>query len=632
MSQSPEQAPGYEAAHPDPKIEADRQLLKQAHREGTGSTLKAFVKLSGPGWLQSAITLGGGSLAGSLFLGVIGGYEMMWFQPLIMILGVIMLSAIAYVALSTGEKPFHAVNRHINPVLGWGWLIAAALANMVWAMPQFSLGTAALQQNLVPGLLGSDGTISGMSSNILCSVFFFIVAGAAVWYYDSGGKGIKVFEGIIKAMVAAIVISFFGVVIALTVAGNLPWGQIAAGFVPDLSLLFHPAEALRQAAEKTQNVEYWITETLSSQRDRMAATAATAVGINMTFLLPYSMLRKGWDSNFRGLASFDLGTGLFIPFILATSCVMIASAYQFHGQYNEGLLDESKATALTEKLRGGYHSNLDALITSQPKQMQPLGSEFKEQLLNSDAASMANKAKRIQQKHDSQGKVNAALGKLAYTGTGEADPLVSSDRKQQIRDAMPRPDKKMAAMLVKRDTFAFATALTQLFERGQLAQFVFGIGVVGMAISTIMVLMLINGFCLTEAFNLPLGGLGHRIGSIIPGITGALGFLIIWSTQGVSFAWLAIPTSVFGMALLPIAYLTFLLMMNSKSLLGEHRPEGGARLAMNIGLLAALFAAGVGAGYAVWSKVQWYGVGAVIAFIALALLVHVIRKARAGAA
>ncbi|MGC8846144.1 MAG: hypothetical protein ACP5QY_09875, partial [Candidatus Hydrogenedens sp.] len=60
--------------------------------------------------------------------------------------------------------------------------------------------------------------------------------------------------------------------------------------------------------------------------DVMISAAATAVGINMTFMLPYSMLRKGWDREFRGLAIFDLSTGLFFPFILATSCVVIASA------------------------------------------------------------------------------------------------------------------------------------------------------------------------------------------------------------------------------------------------------------------------------------------------------------------
>ena len=51
------------------KLEQDREILAAAQAEGRGATLKAWVKLSGPGWLQSAITLGGGSLAGALFLG-----------------------------------------------------------------------------------------------------------------------------------------------------------------------------------------------------------------------------------------------------------------------------------------------------------------------------------------------------------------------------------------------------------------------------------------------------------------------------------------------------------------------------------------------------------------------------------
>ena len=60
-----------------------------------------YAKISGPGWLQGAITLGGGSLAGALYLGVLSGYGFLWVQPLAMICGIIMLSAIAYVTLST---------------------------------------------------------------------------------------------------------------------------------------------------------------------------------------------------------------------------------------------------------------------------------------------------------------------------------------------------------------------------------------------------------------------------------------------------------------------------------------------------------------------------------------------------
>ena len=128
-------------------LAAERTLLAEASQKPLPARWGTYAKLSGPGWLQGAITLGGGSLAGSLYIGVIGGYELLWLQPLMMIFGVLMLSVIGYVTLSTGEKPFHAINKHINPVLGWGWLIAAMLANLVWAMPQFSLGTAAIQQN-----------------------------------------------------------------------------------------------------------------------------------------------------------------------------------------------------------------------------------------------------------------------------------------------------------------------------------------------------------------------------------------------------------------------------------------------------------------------------------------------------
>ena len=52
------------------KVRADEQLLLAARKRGTGATLRAFLRLSGPGWLQSAITLGGGSLASALYLGV----------------------------------------------------------------------------------------------------------------------------------------------------------------------------------------------------------------------------------------------------------------------------------------------------------------------------------------------------------------------------------------------------------------------------------------------------------------------------------------------------------------------------------------------------------------------------------
>ena len=79
-------------------------MIVDAQAKGAGATLGTYIKLSGPGWLQSAITLGGGSLAGSLFLGILGGTSMLWLQLVAIIMGVIMLSAISYITLSTGAS------------------------------------------------------------------------------------------------------------------------------------------------------------------------------------------------------------------------------------------------------------------------------------------------------------------------------------------------------------------------------------------------------------------------------------------------------------------------------------------------------------------------------------------------
>ena len=44
------------------------KLLEEAQNASFFKKIKIYTRLSGPGWVQSAITLGGGSLAGSLFL------------------------------------------------------------------------------------------------------------------------------------------------------------------------------------------------------------------------------------------------------------------------------------------------------------------------------------------------------------------------------------------------------------------------------------------------------------------------------------------------------------------------------------------------------------------------------------
>ena len=578
----------------------EQQIIEQAKAKGRFATTLAYIRLSGPGWLQSAITLGGGSLSSSLYLGVLAGFSLLWLQPVAMIIGVVMLSAIGYVALSTGEKPFRAINEHVSPVLGWGWLVATMMANCIWSLPQFALAARAFRQNLMPSVFGPEA-MGEHTANFIIVVAIALICLIMVYFYDSRGLGFKLFSILLKLMVAVIVLSFFGVVIYLSVKGKLPWGNIGGGLIPNVRLLWSPAASFDDALAKVAAIgpqfrDFWAGKIVAQQQDVLVAAAATAVGINMTFLLPYSMLKRGWNKHFRGLAVFDLSTGLFVPFILATGCVVIASASQFHTVPAPGLLGEKDAKG--------------QLITPDPNALKDFRSSALARIrfeINQDKNLTAEEKK----------SQIAALAKLT-----------DAERDKRI-EQLPRADREMAAMLVRRDNIHLAKSLSPLTGR-IMAHYVFGIGVVGMAISSIIILMLINGFCLTEIIGVEGKGLWYRVGCVIPAVGMAGPF--IW--RGAA-PYLAMPTSVFGFIVIPIAYTTFALVLNSKSLLGDNRPRGAKRWIWNLLMVVGLIPIMIGSVYMAWKHTKgsflgsgWFGVGAIIAFVAAALIVHFIRRAK----
>jgi len=631
----------------DPKVAADRQMLREARAEGKGSLFKAFVKLSGPGWLQSAITLGGGSLAGGLFLGIIAGTSLMWLQPLAMLMGIIMLSVIGYVTLSTGERPFRAINKHINPVLGWGWIVATMMANMVWCMPQFGLAMAALRGNLgVP------------FENWVLALGIAVLAVLVIWFYNSGSKGIHIFEILVKGVVALIVISFIGVVVAMTVTGDLQWGQIMRGFIPDLRLLSEPAPMLKESVARTgEFAAFWTEHIVREQRDVMITAAATAVGINMTFLLPYSMLARGWDKDFRGMAIFDLATGLFIPFILVTTCIVIAAAAQFHNQPASGVKGEtdpdgalmlgssytdSSYTGIVTKRMSEAGIDVAAIREAHTEYLKGLQDRRKDEEM-SDAefgdllieGSTMPEATRLA-REALRDRLGVERGDEAFIGAALATPVVRNGPLDQAMMELPEADREVAAAVTRRNAFDLAGSLEPLTGR-TVAHLIFGIGVVGVAFSSIIILMLINGFVFCEVFDRPGSPGLARTGSILVVIVGALGALFLWG--GAAQFWLAVPTSVFGMALAPIAYLAFFLMMNNSKLLGEYMPRGIKRFWWNALMAMALTLATVGASWAIWGRdgdipgtdiqIRWAAIGLIGFLVVLGLVIHFVRRAAA---
>ena len=274
--------------------------------------------MSGPGWLQGAMTLGGGSAGASLVAGYVAGYELLWVQPVAMACGVVMLSAIAYQVLSTGERPFDAIRLHIHPSVAWAWALASWISSIVWCFPQFSLAESSVED-----IVKVFNPAASYPPLIVSSIL--LVLGATVaWKYGRGGHVMRLYEMGIKFLVAGIIVCFMLVVLVLVAKGKVGFRDIAGGYS------FHyPSDP------KAMNV--------------LMAAFATAVGINMTFLFPYTLIARQWGKEHVRLARFDLGFSMLIPYVLATTFIIIASAYAFkvQGTVLEG---NPRATDLAEAL------------------------------------------------------------------------------------------------------------------------------------------------------------------------------------------------------------------------------------------------------------------------------------------
>lgn len=560
------------------RIERDRQMINDARARGKGPLFGVFLRLSGPGWLQSAITLGGGTLSNSLYLAVLTGFTFLWLQPVAMAVGIVMLSAIAYVTLSTGERPLRAINAHINPVLGWSWLLASMAANLVWSMPQFALGLAALTKMLFPQVLGLEGPF-GAQGRLVAALCILAVNITFLVLYSSGGRGMKIFETIVKCMVGLTVLCFFGVVFVVTKNGLADWREYMGGFIPRFNMMFEPGPKIIPFLEQVpeQFRAFWTGRILSDQRDFIISAFATAVGINMTFLFPYSMMRKGWDRDFRGLAIFDLSTGLFIPFLIATSCVVIAAGTQLHAKAQAGLVspydEQGNLIAVDAALKKGYDGILAA--------------------------------------------------RLLFEMGDEAFAALSSEELAARSEALPESEKVMAAMLVQRDAPQLAASLEPLTGT-TVSRYVFGIGILGMGISAATMLMIINSLCFCELLNRPAKGWPQIVGGAMTSIS--LFVMLTW--DGALMA-VATPTSVFCMTLLPLAYLSFFLLMNQKSVLKDAFPTGGKRILWNALMLVAVFCAFFGSIWGIDGKVGHFWTAAIIViFTVLVALGHFYRKSR----
>ena len=315
-----------------------------------------------------------------------------------------------------------------------------------------------------------------------------------------------------------------------------------------------------------------------------------------------------------------------IPYVLVTSCVVIAAAYSLHNKIDDSLASRDLATmqaspnyksvepillARVGKLSGesatstydDVASAVNAALAATPSVSET------EKLAIDNALNAATDAPAEEQKNALLGVARIAAGHGATRGRSAANPdladfpaVAALPNVRELGEAanLSVEEKRIALSLVKRDAFQLSSTLEPLLGK-TLANLVFGLGVLGMGFSTIIILMLINGYAFREMSGNPDGTAPFVIGCLVAGLSGA-SWVYLW--QGESRFWLTIFASNFGMMLLPIAYVTFFLMMNNKRILGDEKPTGGRMLIWNVLMLFSVIGAIVAAVSAIYGKMN----------------------------
>ena len=413
---------------PDPvALGKERAWLRRQSEAPRLVRWSAFLKKGGPGYLQSALTLGGGTAATMLFAGAAFGYGLLWVAPVSMLLGVVMMTAVAHQTLSTGERPFESMRRHAGPVFAWGFAGGAVFSSIIWHFAQYSLAAAVIKDMGASVGAGIPQALGGGA--VLAFAIFWSFA------YGKSSRALHFFESSLKVLVWGVVACFGWVVFKTGIVDPV---ALLKGFIP---FQFPKGTGGVQAATV------------------VVGGLAAAVGANMLFLYPYSLLARGWGRDHRQLARFDLFAGMFLPYFLATTLMVLATANTFY------------------------------------------------------------------------------YGDVEFSGTG-LSPVEA------------------------------AQALSGVVGEGA-GRWIFNLGILGMAVSSIILQMVCCGFVATEVLGWKFGSTKYRLACLLPapGVLGA----VLWKNIAL---WVAVPTTLLCGFLLPVAYLGFIKLQKSRAYLKGDLPTG----------------------------------------------------------
>lgn len=257
------------------------------------------LKISGPGFMDSALTLGAGTLTAAMLSGAIFGYKTMWLLWISMGLGLFMMAAMARFTCCGRFRVIPVQNRYHGWAVGslMTAIIGTAAVAVIFNYAQYSLGTH-LIESFTP-LFGFK-----FPRQVNWIVYMGLTSWLILSYGRRGRRGIRLVENFMKLSIGIMLLSFGT---CLVIVG-IDWPNFFKGiFVP------------------------WLPSGVEGI-DLFVASSAAAIGVMDWVFFHYAGLARGWGRKHESQARFDISVGLFLPFVLVNYLVIGVFAATLHTQ------------------------------------------------------------------------------------------------------------------------------------------------------------------------------------------------------------------------------------------------------------------------------------------------------------
>jgi len=320
-----------------PQALQEKAYLKELNKKPLLQRTAGYIKLSGPGFMNAAFTLGAGSFASSVTLGAAYGYDMLWIPLYSFAFGIFML-ALSARFVSTSEMPvIEAQDKYHGKFFGSfaTGLVACFIASIVYTFGQYALGADAVTSLFKVININMPKSVSW--------IFLVAISVPLSLMYGSGEnpKAVKFVENSMKVMIG-IMLLVFGAVLSVT-GINIP-AMIKGLLIPKIPSGMDGIIMLIGSLTATIGVMDWV-------------------------LFNNGMISRGYSEEHETLGRFDAFFGGMLPVTLILSFVSIAFAEAFSGKPGIPTTSEELSQALVAIIPSvwiqlGFYVGIIALVVS----------------------------------------------------------------------------------------------------------------------------------------------------------------------------------------------------------------------------------------------------------------------------